>query len=468
MRPIPKPADNWIKRSSKRAMLLEDDPEMFQVVVTTLREIMERTLEPAVVWKRQNSTRQKEYIRQAIQSLPYFKRFEDGWPIELYAKQRLAKDEYFERRAREKVTTHVAPSELRTLSPQRKNDSIRPQFDVGTPSECVLQNGPPTTASTAVSDQEYIRTFLHEIDSTMEYLASRFIDAGLDDSARLQRVAGWPEAEQESFFRDDLKLSIYECRQLCRGFVQMKNIWKMRSLQKAMKLLNNPRRYKDCMNHLRIILRHLMVPGVKWSEQHPARKQRYISDAIRTYPFFTRYVDAWPVQFYGSRWTSSKVFKQNKRIAARAEVARNDQREKANIPSEPRHTRSPTQVSNTTANVPAAEVVSPGPHERGYATKASRPQASESAASARALPSAAAAPTSGEDEVQTFLKSIDRAFDRLATRFMNAGINSDARLRNMAHWPEAEQMSMLKNGLKLNTYECRQVCLGFARLANTN
>ena len=74
----------------------------------------------------------------------------------------------------------------------------------------------------------------------------------------------------------------------------------------------------------------------------------------------------------------------------------------------------------------------------------------------------------GEEEVLRFLRSIDSTFDanKFLDRFVSTGVDSRARLEDMARWCVVDRDIFLRREVRLNAFECKLVSDALQRAAS--
>ncbi|OBZ71765.1 hypothetical protein A0H81_08235 [Grifola frondosa] len=208
----------------------------YWAVTKNLRAISERTLKPDVNWSKQTYAARGAFLREVFKVYPEFKQPKGSWP-QVYA-MRLLSTQVVQARRRQAAAVAQQPAEERKrrvleakrtrpkvfveVPPRRYNTRATRAHTVISISSDGTSLQTLTGATTpTVSDESRIEELLGSIDSTLRYLAPRFVEAGISDRTRLLCLGKWPKAQVEDLLKTVVQLSAYEYRAVCMGLAEL-------------------------------------------------------------------------------------------------------------------------------------------------------------------------------------------------------------------------------------------------------
>ncbi|KAI0721958.1 hypothetical protein C8T65DRAFT_629775 [Cerioporus squamosus] len=180
---------------------------------------------------------------------------------------------------------------------------------------------------------------------------------------------------------------------------------------------------------------------LRWGEQETSRKRGLLSTVLSSYPAFTKYESGWPVLYYCYQTLGQLRFKSgegSKKRLAKSTTTRS-------ICARRNIRRSPSVLS-------IASTVTVG-------RNTPPPAVTTAATTSDAVSPRYVQMMRGEEEVTNFLQSINSTLgsSRLLDRFVSAGVNSGARVKDMANWSATDRDLFLRCEVRLNAFECKLV-----------
>ncbi|RPD62018.1 hypothetical protein L226DRAFT_535391 [Lentinus tigrinus ALCF2SS1-7] len=188
---------------------------------------------------------------------------------------------------------------------------------------------------------------------------------------------------------------------------------------------------------------------LSWSQQELSRKRDLVSTVLSSYPAFKKYEANWPVLYYCYQHLGkSRLY--------RGEGAKNRPNNSTTSGICHRVNIRRSQSVLSTATAMTLDRISPVP----TAASTSAPSSDVSPRYAQMM--------RGEEEVTTFLQSIGGTFDssKFLDRFVTAGVNSGARLKDVAKWGVVDRDMFLRCEVRLNAFECKLVSDALQRMVS--
>ncbi|KAI0939071.1 hypothetical protein AcV5_000588 [Taiwanofungus camphoratus] len=223
--PAPARLGSTTVRGLQKAMRLAQNPKRFDDMTRHLRELSKRRLDESISFSQQDPETMKDFLNTVMKTYPFFRNYQDGWPIHAYLKRYLMARRYRLRvqgaRKRGKAQNqHVKTENRRTQDKVSQRRSVRKPVSIGCNSEHEPAHVPsapqklssiPSTnkpISPSTSNRSF-RSFLQSFDPQATELVPDFIRAGIVNITCFRNMMKWPDAEWETLLKEDMKLEGY-------------------------------------------------------------------------------------------------------------------------------------------------------------------------------------------------------------------------------------------------------------------
>ncbi|KAH9950841.1 hypothetical protein B0H21DRAFT_462966 [Amylocystis lapponica] len=205
------------------AMGLRKRGAFFRELTAYLRCLCQDSLDMDLTWIKQTPAVQARFIKEAVETYPYFEKYENAWPVRYYASR-------YVRHFRHSMQRHADDADDSNEENRETKPTLRvkqnPLTSRETPTPVAIQRSPtnvsgalslagtstPNSMTSIIAVQPSFATYLASFTPSLEGLAPLFTAAGITDVDCFCMLADWPESEYNELLRDDVGLNPYQFR----------------------------------------------------------------------------------------------------------------------------------------------------------------------------------------------------------------------------------------------------------------
>ncbi|RPD62014.1 hypothetical protein L226DRAFT_76414 [Lentinus tigrinus ALCF2SS1-7] len=230
---IPEPPNGTLRAYG--GYIREPHRDDYEAAKLFIRELVRKELDVQLAWSQQKATARR-IVFTVIASYPVFLKYANKWPILYYAYQSHCRFRTEARRegrvsARRKVRVPIGCGVPSSTYPRSPGSQTTVPTTLPSRPPCYPSQGLPTTqtlhvessdrdrgadhASMTFRGRKEVEMFLQTLPLQLGALTDRFVSAGLSSQARLQIMAQWTVADQETFLRREVSVDAFVSKLVC-------------------------------------------------------------------------------------------------------------------------------------------------------------------------------------------------------------------------------------------------------------